>query len=304
MKTNIHVLLIALLLANNNIRIEDHSHDTRMIHCMCTRLKNNKILPKSLCSFNMYVSAVLAERCSVGAKYPHLLSTAVVTEISLWTRTKPMCSCVWVCYWVCMFLCVLHCNLSGWSWNGFFFTWLPFLLMTEAVAWGEESHLTVCNVRECLRCDKSVPSAPSPDVCPNNHVFWSYWQICWISFSAVCLTHFHREPPSATIVLSLAASEEMHQYHGQGEKGIIESHVFCISRTFLLHNRSSFKVLQPVKCKLWASCLLCALTQCWYFKHYFKMYVCLKVILSTEHNYFLTDDLMSQRGQLPIYNPL
>lgn len=196
MKTNIHVRLItALLLANNNIRIEDHSHDTRMIHCMCTRLKNNKKLPKSLCSFNMYVSAVLAERCSVGAKYPHLLSTAVVTEISLWTRTKPMCSCVWVCYWVCMFLCVLHCNLSGWSWNGFFFTWLPFLLMTEAVAWGEESHLTVCNVRECLRCDKSVPSAPSPDVCPNNHVFWSYWQICWISFSAVCLTHFHREPP-------------------------------------------------------------------------------------------------------------
>lgn len=80
--------------------------------------------------------------------------------------------------------------------------------------------------------------------------------------------------------------------------------VFCISRTFLLHNRSSFKVLQPVKCKLWASCLLCALTQCWYFKHYFKMYVCLKVILSTEHNYFLTDDLMSQRGQMPICNPL
>lgn len=34
------------------------------------------------------------------------------------------------------------------------------------------------------------------------------------------------------------------------------------------------------------------------------MYVCLKVILSTEHNYFLTDDLMSQRGQMPICNPL
>lgn len=64
----------------------------------------------------MQVNAVL-ESCSVGAKYPALFSTLVVTEISLWTLTKPMCTCACVCVsvfgCVCTYMCVLHCNSSG-----------------------------------------------------------------------------------------------------------------------------------------------------------------------------------------------
>lgn len=72
-----------------------------------------------------------------------------------------------VCTWVCMYLpvcvcaCVLHWNLSGWSWNGFFFTWLLFPLMTEAVSWWEGSHVTDWNARERQLCRKSLLSAPS-----------------------------------------------------------------------------------------------------------------------------------------------
>lgn len=224
-----------------------------------------------------------ADSCSLGAKRPALFSTLVVTEISLWTLTQPMCtcSCVWVCVHgcVCVYMCVLHCNSRGWSWKVFFFTWLPFfLLMTEAVGWWEESRPTVWNVGERQLCHKSLPTAPSPGGLPplshrpdppppprNNLVIWSYCQMCWISFPPGSSQYDHSSPTSGHWASWL---DEKHQYHGKGETGSWLAEYNCIPGVFLHfqdipssllciilvgHTCDSYKVVQPVQCKLWPS---------------------------------------------------
>lgn len=130
-------------------------------------------------------------------------------------------SCVLVfgcaCFWMCVCVCVLHCNPRGWSWDVFFFTWLPFLLMTEAVCWREESHLTVWNVGERQLCHKSLPSAPSPLVflCAPNDVNQPHQQLCHLILltdllNIIFSSLFDTFPP--------AWLEEVHQYRKARKK--------------------------------------------------------------------------------------
>lgn len=206
-----------------------------------------------------------ADSCSLGAKRPALFSTLVVTEISLWTLTQPMCtcSCVWVCVHgcVCVYMCVLHCNSRGWSWKVFFFTWLPFfLLMTEAVGWWEESRPTVWNVGERQLCHKSLPTAPSPGGLPplSHRPDPPPATILLSDLIVRCAGyHFHQDPPSTTTVRPLVATEQvdwmksiniMERERQEADwLNITVSQVcFCISRTFRLHYCASFSLVTPV----------------------------------------------------------
>lgn len=224
-----------------------------------------------------------ADSCSLGAKRPALFSTLVVTEISLWTLTQPMCtcSCVWVCVHGCVCVCtcafctvthVVEVERFSSSRGCLFFCWWlkPLAGERKAVRQFEMSESVSCAIRVSPLLRPSVVFLRYPiDLTPppprNNLVIWSYCQMCWISFPPGSSQYDHSSPTSGHWASWL---DEKHQYHGKGETGSWLAEYNCIPGVFLHfqdipssllciilvgHACDSYKVVQPVQCKLWPS---------------------------------------------------
>lgn len=158
---------------------------------------------------------------------------------------------------MCVNVCVLHCYSSGSS-RCSSFTWLPFLLMTEAI--------------DCLSCairaSPLLPSCSRPnDLCPYR---WTTFLLDFIFSSA-----FHTFPPGASRIEGrpLAGGNASKSWNGRKQKPT-DHH--WIPGVVLFQDIPLHCVILVVQSGLMserAPRLLCALTQHWYLKHYFN--VCL-----------------------------
>lgn len=226
----------------------------------------------------------------VGADSPALFYALIVSEISLWTLTKPVCICSCECLSGCIYICVFStvtqvAEVEMASSRGCLFCgWLRL----------RKDHLTEMSEAS------AVPYKPPLFSVLGGFPLGSHWTEPTLTTNmspdlVARSSRFHMELPGLTTVSLQYKKCILIMERGKKGSRLVEYHwipgVFQLSKTFFLHCYYSLlwqlkicttSVMWPVAKLEKAPRLLCALTQHWYFKHYFKMCVFVQTLFWEE----------------------